>query len=130
MGGNQYEDISTEVPTPAEWQRAQDPEREVQPTRRRISMKRPMADLQAEDQEMDPEDTAGTSQPSNIRRVQSSEPDWDLHVNTQYWWQKVPHSAWLAEHTSFWADEAAAVEVEIPLPDSRRGLGTGHLGFA
>ena len=122
VGGNQYEDISREIPTPEEWRRAQDPEQEVPPTRRRIVTKRPASELQNQDQEMDEEEGTGTSQPSNVRRLGHSEPDWDLHVNSQFWWEKVPQSAWVAEHTSFWTEDQAAVEVSIPLPESHRGM--------
>ena len=47
VGGNQYEDISREIPTPEEWRRAQDPEQEVPPTRRRIVTKRPASELRS-----------------------------------------------------------------------------------
>ncbi|CAE7691047.1 RE1 [Symbiodinium sp. CCMP2592] len=122
VGGNQYEDISAEVPSQEEWQRAQDPGSEVQPTRRRIPTKRPASELRVADQEMDEGETLGTSQPSNIRRLGQSEPDWDLHVTSQHWCEKVPQTAWMAEHTSYWAEDSAAVEVAIPLPESRRGM--------
>ena len=46
LGGNQYEDISSEVPDEAEWQRAQDVTQEVAPARYRMSRKRPPPDAE------------------------------------------------------------------------------------
>ena len=42
IGGTQYEDITSEIPSEQEWRRAQDPVEEIPPQRHRISGKRPM----------------------------------------------------------------------------------------
>eukprot|EP00439_Symbiodinium_sp_Y106_P032777 s3772_g3.t3 len=53
IGGNRYEDISAQ-PDPSEWHRAQQPEEEVQPARRRIRSKRgPEQQAAPEDEEME-----------------------------------------------------------------------------
>ena len=41
IGGNRFEDISSEVPPEAEWHRAQQSEEEAQPIRQRLRGKRP-----------------------------------------------------------------------------------------
>ncbi|CAE7525545.1 RE1 [Symbiodinium sp. CCMP2592] len=122
VGGNQYQDISGEVPSAAEWARAQDVQQEAPPTRHRITTKRPLADLNTGDQEMPDELETGTSQPSVIRRLAPGEPHPGLFSSAGHWRDDVRPSAWVAEHASFWTDEDAAVEVAVEVPESRRGL--------
>ncbi|CAE7707318.1 RE1, partial [Symbiodinium sp. CCMP2456] len=124
VGGNQYQDVSAEVPSAEEWARAQDPRQEIQPARHRITTKRPATDVSQGDPEMDEDQEAGTSQPSSLRRLEPAEPQQGMHTQASKWWEEVKQTAWLAEHTSFWTDEKAAVEVAIDVPQSRRGLET------
>ena len=122
VGGNQYQDISREVPSAEEWARAQDALQETPPTRHRITTKRPMTEISPGDQEMDLE--SGTSQPSTIRRLEPGEPHRGMYSWAGHWSEEVKPSAWLAEHTSFWTESSAAVEVAIDVPDSKRGMET------
>ena len=124
VGGNQYQDISREVPSAEEWMRAQDPLQEPPPTRHRITTKRPVTEMSPVDEQMPDDLESGTSQPSTMRRTGPGEPQQGLHTQASHWWQEVRQSAWLAEHTSFWTDDASAVEVAIEMPESRRGLET------
>ncbi|CAE7947875.1 RE1 [Symbiodinium sp. KB8] len=100
-GGNSYQDLTQEVPSEQEWARAQDP--------------------QQEDPEEWDEDGPEPSQPSVIRRTASYVGPKVQETKGSHWWESVPESAWSAEECSFWADSQQAVEVEIPLPESRRG---------
>eukprot|EP00439_Symbiodinium_sp_Y106_P024975 s3776_g3.t1 len=75
IGGNQFEDISEEIPPEAEWLRAQDVTQEIPPSRTRVM------------------ETADLT-----------------------WWERVPETAWMAEDTSYWTDERAAVEIAVDLP--------------
>ena len=72
VGGSQYEDISQEIPSAAEWERAQDIMEEVPPVTNRVRGKRPATTplMEAElDSEADEEMLgAGGSQPSQLRR--------------------------------------------------------------
>ena len=124
VGGNSYQDLTQEVPSEQEWARAQDPQQEAQPVRYRMSRKRPNPRLQEtgpEDPEEWDEDGPEPSQPSVIRRTASYVGPKVQETKGSHWWESVPESAWSAEECSFWADSQQAVEVEIPLPESRRG---------
>ena len=117
IGGNQYQDISTERPTREEWYRAQDTTRETPPTRHRVRTKRP--DPEAVDEE--PE-TFGGSQPSRTQRPRLQEPqpqEVDIGI---CWWNTIPEQAWQQEESCFWNEEDAAVEVCIDMPESKRGM--------
>ncbi|OLP88416.1 Copia protein [Symbiodinium microadriaticum] len=122
VGGNQYQDVSNEIPTVEEWARAQDPTQEAPPRRYRIVAKRPQTEMSPGDQEMPEDLESGTSQPSSLRRVEPQEPQHGLHTQASHWRDEVRQSAWVAEQTCFWTDSGAAVEVEVAVPESRRGL--------
>ena len=119
IGRNQYEDISQELPDAAEWHRAQDSRQELQPVRQRITSKRAAPAPAGEDEMSERDETAGGSMPSRPNRPQA-------HVGITpedgaTWQEAVPESAWSAEASCYWADSLAAVEVEIAVPESRRG---------
>ena len=38
------------------------------------------------------------------------------------WWTSVPETEWPDTQTSYWSDSDGAVEIEIAMPESRRGL--------
>ncbi|CAE7496334.1 RE1 [Symbiodinium sp. CCMP2592] len=120
IGGSQYEDISTEVPSEQEWQRAQDVQEEVSPPRTRIRGKR-AAPLPDEDLDLEDPEAREPSQPSNIRRV--GQPPGPRHdgLSGEKWQASVAESAWAAEETCYWAQEEAAVAIEIEVPQSNRG---------
>ncbi|CAE7470144.1 RE1 [Symbiodinium sp. CCMP2592] len=120
IGGSQYEDISTEVPSEQEWQRAQDVQEEVSPPRTRIRGKR-AAPLPDEDLDLEDPEAREPSQPSDIRRV--GQPPGPRHdgLSGEKWQASVAESAWAAEETCYWAQEEAAVAIEIEVPQSNRG---------
>ncbi|OLQ03384.1 hypothetical protein AK812_SmicGene13705 [Symbiodinium microadriaticum] len=115
IGGNQFEDISAEIPPESEWRRAQDVTQEVPPSRTRLRGKRPVP-LSAPTDDLDLEEVSEPSQPSRFRRTQSAQGPRVQEAADVSWWQRVPEAAWVAEETSYWTDTQAAVEVAIDLP--------------
>ena len=123
LGGNQYQDLTSEVPTEAEWRRAQTLEEESPPVRHRLRRKRP-AEAAGDDDLEEPATAPTPSSPSRSwprTSNQNRAHPYQAHANVPGWWEEVHESAWVCEETGFWHDEDAAVEVEIPLPDSQRG---------
>ena len=43
-------------------------------------------------------------------------------IKGERWFDHVPESAWFASTSEYWTDKAAAVEIEVTLPESRQGL--------
>ena len=120
IGGNQYEDISAEVPSEREWQRAQDIHEEVAPPRTRVRGKR-TAPTPEEDLDLEEPQASEPSQPSSIRRIgQLPGPRHD-GLSGEKWQASVSESAWAAEETCYWANEEAAVAIEVEMPQSNRG---------
>lgn len=106
LGGNEYEDISGEVPSETTWQQAQDPLQTMQPTRRH-STKRPV------------QVPAESSQPKRGPHV----PDAAMEANEFVgWWNEISDQQFSeAQGQSFWAQDGSMVEIEIPLPETNRG---------
>ncbi|CAE7272397.1 RE1, partial [Symbiodinium sp. CCMP2456] len=120
IGGTQYEDISEEVPTPNEWQRAQDQAEEVLPRRSRIRGKRP-APERGEDLDLEDSDNNEPGQPSVVRR-RDQLPGPQRHEGANATWRdEVPEQAWAAEETCYWSNETAAVAIELEMPNSNKG---------
>ena len=115
LGGNEYEDVTTEMPTEEDWHTAQDPT-QVAPPVIRHRYKRSVEDTMTGRKVDAPEGTVRqrVSGPASSSEVQDMD---------QAWWNMledpIPEST---EGSVFWAQEAAAVEIEIPLPESRRGV--------
>ena len=119
IGGNQFQDFSHSVPSPQEWQRAQDPSEEEQPTRRRLRGKRP---LPQEGQELEvEEEDAPTPSVSSTRLRRAGEAGSGFQV-AQAWWSSVPENEWEESPTAFWNDQDAAVAMEVELPGQSKGL--------
>ena len=117
LGGNEFEDISAELPTDREWHRAQDP-MQVEP-QRRIHRKTPAAEI---DQSMEsqrsrpPEKRAASREAAGPRRPQPEPP-----IREAAWYQEVAESSKReAQGQAFWHTEQQAIEVEIDMPSSRR----------
>ena len=125
IGGSQYEDISPEIPSEAEWQRAQDIMEEVPPVMNRVRGKRPAATpLPEAEVESDLDEDmpgAGGSQPSQLRRRRQPRQDDEDAAQATAWWTDVDPHAWEPEASAFWTEGAAAVEVAIDLPESAQG---------
>ncbi|CAE7422915.1 RE1 [Symbiodinium sp. CCMP2592] len=121
IGGSQYQDISSERPSEAEWRRAQDLEEEAPPTRYRARRKRAEPEP-AEDMEDDQEDTP--SQPSRPFAMRRGAQNQGSHVGDPIgskWWEEVSETAWSAEEATYWAQDSAAVEISIDLPENEKG---------
>ncbi|OLQ06746.1 Retrovirus-related Pol polyprotein from transposon TNT 1-94 [Symbiodinium microadriaticum] len=125
IGGNQYEDISEERPDPGEWHRAQDATQEAQPTRLRLTRKRPpvasprhMDEAGDEIMEDDEGEATGPRLPRRRRELAASA----QQFSGECWWATVKEHQWPERETSFWSDRQAAVEVEVELPDGKRKL--------
>ena len=115
LGGNQYQDISAEKPTPEEWTRAQRVEEEAAPVRHRIRHKRP--EPASEDEELIPDqggDQSSSSQqplPQRPRMQPRTGPHVESHTG---WWSDVSPETWAtSQGDAYWQDEAAAVCVEV-----------------
>ncbi|CAE7233778.1 RE1 [Symbiodinium sp. KB8] len=128
IGGNRYEDISNEKPDDAEWNRAQCPDEEVQPTRYRLRTKRPVATTTPDDVEVEPEPTdlggeASASRQRSRSRGRRSGPNEGVpeQLVATAWWNDIKEQDWPEAQSSYWADTQAAIEIAIPLPDSKRG---------
>ena len=112
LGGNQYLDVSKEVPEEMEWQRAQDVSEEAPPPLRRIRHKRPEAPAATD--EMDDEQQPPPQRPRQRENQQAS-------FSTEAWQERVTEHAWSCEPVEYWMNDNTAVAVEIDLPDSNRG---------
>ena len=138
IGGNRFEDISQEKPELQEWQRAQRPEEEVQPTRFRIHRKRPATELTIdnpppdEDEPLElpdllPPEEGGTRATSSglPHRGRSRSREQGLQRGRETaaaaWWNDVAAASWPEAGASYWMDKDAAIEIEIAMPESRRG---------
>ena len=121
IGGNRFEDISGERPTPPEWHRAQNPAEEAPPPRFRVRGKRASPE-EAEDVELEPnEQEAEPSQPSRPSRPRLAGQGHVLEDAQAAWWATIPEERF-PTCSSFWADPRAAVEVAIDLPENQRNL--------
>ena len=116
IGGGQYEDISKEIPSSAEWSRAQDPEQEEPPARYRIRHQRPAETDRDHDMD-EPDEASGPSQP---QRPRIEQPEAMLGGHGYCWWAKIEDDQWPEEEAIFWNNSQAAVEVEVPMPESQR----------
>ena len=124
IGGNRYEDISAEVPEASEWERAQDPTQETQPSRFSRTAKRVAAPLDPRgdmeemdlDLEAEPEDPRARERSRSPRGGQS-EPSGQ---NAAAWWCEVKEQSWPEGQCAYWSEAGAAVEIEIAMPNSRR----------
>ncbi|OLQ14156.1 hypothetical protein AK812_SmicGene1722 [Symbiodinium microadriaticum] len=130
IGGNRYEDISTEVPPVAEWNRAQRIEEEAPPVRHRVRGKRPASqrqepgNMEVEEEPRPEEEAEDDGRPLRERsrsRLRNQGPAGSTVEQPTAWWSGVPETKWPEQQTSFWNDKAAAVEVEFSFPQSQRG---------
>ncbi|OLP95145.1 Retrovirus-related Pol polyprotein from transposon TNT 1-94 [Symbiodinium microadriaticum] len=112
LGGNQYLDVSKEVPEEMEWQRAQDVDEEAPPPLRRIRHKRPEAPAVTD--EMDDEQQPPPQRPRQRENLQAG-------FCTETWQERVTEHAWSCEPVEYWMSDNTAVAVETDLPDSNRG---------
>ena len=119
LGGNEYLDVSSEIPDEQEWQRAQDPTMEWQPTHRcrgkKSDPERPRARSRSP---REPHQAEVPDQETGRRRLAS--PETSAYGNGETWWeQSQVQQAFSCTETAFWTQETAAVSVEIDMPQSR-----------
>eukprot|EP00435_Cladocopium_sp_Y103_P059364 s526_g21.t1 len=110
LGGNEFIDISAEVPDVTSWHQAQDP-MEVEPPTRRHRRKRPASEPR----------NAGSDE--RQRRSRQNDPSHLLWAEAKPWWEEVTEEAFQAsagEH--LWEQESAMVEVAIDMPETNRGM--------
>ncbi|CAE7714347.1 RE1 [Symbiodinium sp. KB8] len=122
IGGNQYEDASQERPPLTEWQRAQDPEQEVPPQRFRLRGKRPLPPTEDQEMELGNDEDATPSQPSRPGRKLTSQTPRGHPARGEAWYHTVAEASWSSQDTSYWAEQSAAVEVEVALPQEATAL--------
>ena len=114
IGGSQFEDISQEVPPEDEWVRAQDADQEEAPARFRHRGKRAEQPPVAEEPTMADEGTSSGSRQVRPRRGPTVG-----ETAAQAWWADVAEESW-PKDSCYWAEETAAVAVEVPLRRSWR----------
>ena len=136
LGGNEFIDISAEVPTPQEWERGHDPQLFWEPGSR-CRGKRTFPGLPQYDDDMEPL-TAGEPASSSHaapnrsrspahrhRQQQDTESNDDaLHSDSfatgQCWYEaNVVMEQCNREECSFWTDSSAAIEIAIPMPETK-----------
>ncbi|CAE7358286.1 nphp3 [Symbiodinium sp. CCMP2592] len=118
IGGNRYEDLTQEVPDEREWVRAQDVEAEMVPQRFRVRGKR--AEPEPMEEPPEPADL-GTGQSSRPRRGQAAYTQHPSEQKGHAWWSEVADECW-PQTSSYWRESHEAVEIEIPMPESKRGV--------
>ena len=117
LGGSQYEDISMEVPEDQEWHRAQDADQEEVPPRFRLRTKRAApAEVIEEVEDLH----TGTSQASRETRRRTRQGPLVNEQAHSAWWHEVQPQAW-PKQAQYWQEDDAAIAIEVPMPDSKRG---------
>ena len=129
LGGNEYDDVSAEIPDLPEWLRSQDPQQEWQPSVRCRSKTSAVGPQPADTTQSSsssrrtrsrtpiPRDEPEPAEPPTRRARTEPRPGF---VAAEPWW----HASFLqesfsAEECGFWNDEHAAVEVSVELPTTR-----------
>ena len=114
LGGNEYEDITSEMPGEEQWRVAQDPMEVDQPTRYRHTTKRPAEPI-------------GEGEASSSSRPRTRESGVDTALDTEVlqeaWWNMVDEEAYQSsEGKDFWMQEHMSVEIAIDMPTTKRGM--------
>ena len=121
IGGNRFEDISSERPSESEWFRARDPVEEAQPTRFRMRQKRPAEQgpgpLEAAMREEAREGDRGHSRTRSRSRDRGPSGQQEAEAA---WWSSIPERDWPAQEAGYWHDRQAAVEIEFAIPEGKR----------
>ena len=127
LGGNQFEDISQEVPDEQEWQRAQDVTQELAPTRYRLGRKRPPPTARPEEGTESMEELYVGTQTTDVFDHQKARATASRqrrpHAEAPQgvcWWSEVKETSWQDSGSPFWDEEHAAVAVEVDLPGQTR----------
>ena len=110
LGGNEYEDLSEELPDEQEWRDAQDAGKRVPVIGHRITSKRP---IEGANQLQGSE--------SKQRRGTPTRPEDEQDAGVAWWTQVDEDQFASSSERSRWADQSLSVEIAIDLPTSRRG---------
>ncbi|CAE7255758.1 RE1 [Symbiodinium sp. CCMP2456] len=127
IGGNQFEDVSQDNPQLEEWWRAQNPEEEIQPARRRITEKRSAPPRVPDDSEEELVPDQEMSHPPvqravASRRARRSTPYAAEGLGSgEHWCDRVPEEAWFCQEQAYWCDPQAGVQVEVEMPQTGKG---------
>ena len=114
LGGNEYEDISSERPDEDTWSRAQDP-MEVEQPRHRHHSKRPLSPRTPRERE-----TEGSE--AKLNRRSSVDPINYGEQEAQAWWTMVePESYAASTGREIWEEALTSIEIEINLPETKQG---------
>ena len=124
LGGNDYDDVSAEIPPDEEWHRAADPSLEWQP---QIRCRGKRAAPMSTDADMGVLEGSHRSFPSDFREADSSsarpsqrprqEPE-DGFLAAPPWWESVTTTK-DGQGAGFWESSFAAVEVGVDMPSTR-----------
>lgn len=125
LGKHEYEDVTKEVPTETELMEQDevmgDGDQEPGPgPRHRHTVKRPLLPNRGD---MD------TRREKDTRRGQGSQQqdlEEDDDLCAEAWWSQVEFPEAHGEAMNYWCDEAAAVEIALEMPTSRRGWETAE----
>ena len=125
LGGNDYDDLTCEAPSEAEWHRANDPELEEQPTKRVRRQSRassvPVPPVRgrsgratgAEDPTPRPRSRSRGIEEALDRAVEQS------FVQGPHWSEGVHQSFFVESPSVFWEKPTAMVAVEIEMPETK-----------
>ncbi|CAE7292450.1 RE1 [Symbiodinium sp. KB8] len=123
LGGNQFQDATKDVPELQEWRRAQEASEAPQPTRLRFRTKRPAPVVPAAEDGADAEmEPSPEQEAAPLQRPRLEPQGRESGLRGECWWNTVPEQAWPDVPTTYWDDRQAAVEVEVPIPETRRGI--------
>ena len=125
LGGNDYDDLTEEPPTPEELRRAADPDQEVQPSKRLRQKSRPPPGQEVTPAQATPDLATGSSSSSRPGRSRSrvgrSGPSSQASFVEGAHWTELVHDTFPAEPevSGFWTEPTAAVSVSIDMPTTR-----------
>ena len=103
IGGNQFQDLSGDLPDMNEWRRAQEATEEVQPTRHRLRQKRaPPGEPELGDEwDQHMQDVEEASSSSRVQRPRLEASFTEPVERGECWWQSIPDKAWPGKESSY-----------------------------
>ena len=120
LGGNEFLDISAEVPDSQEWHNAQDPRQALQPTHRHRHKR---AVSQPATTTSPFERASSSTENAKARRTQGLLVEAPETSVEQAWWNTLDAAVFQqSEGGIFWSEERASVEIAIDMPESKRGM--------
>lgn len=129
LGGNEYEDISGELPDADSWEKAQDVTLTVPPQRRlhgkqavreMLPVAEPRTGLKRDEPEGGHPETSSSSR-GRLELPDTGRAAHDHAQSASAWWCDVPDTAYPTQPSQLWEDALASVEIEVELPATKRG---------